>query len=520
MTFLLSRRHALAVTAAASLSPLGPARPALARNEGLDLGTAEPFDFNRLTADARSLAAKPYVPPLVRAREMLERIDFDAQMDSTYRPDRTIMADTATPIRLFHPHRYAKEGVRIHLLDNGSAREIIYHPDLFTFGPKAAFAKGLPPDVGFAGFRVLNRDMPGDWLAFQGASYFRSSGEFNQYGLSARGLAIDTGVPPEEFPLFTELYFEPAGDALMVYALLDGPSATGAYRFLCRRQKTVTMESEARLFARKTIERLGIAPLTSMFWYSELNRAAAADWRPQIHDSDGLAIWTGDGERLWRPLNNPKAMMTSSFFDRAPKGFGLLQRDRNFEDYQDDGVFYEKRPSAWVEPLGDWGKGTVMLIEFPTDDEIHDNIVAFWVPKEPAEAGDQLVFSYRLHWTGEEPFMPPLARVVATRRGRGGIPGVADRRPFDGRIKYVVDFEGGDIAKYRSGDPVEPVVSVSRGKVIEPYAIRVNTTDRWRIVFDLKAEGSAPVEMRAYLRKKEGEALTETWLCQHPLGLP
>ena len=165
-------------------------------------------------------------------------------------------------------------------------------------------------------------------------------------------------------------------------------------------------------------------------------------------------------------------------------------------------------------------RGTVMLIEFPTDDEIHDNIVAFWVPKEPAEAGDQLVFSYRLHWTGEEPFMPPLARVVATRRGRGGIPGVADRRPFDGRIKYVVDFEGGDIAKYRSGDPVEPVVSVSRGKVIEPYAIRVNTTDRWRIVFDLKAEGSAPVEMRAYLRKKEGEALTETWLCQHPPGLP
>ena len=182
----------------------------------------------------------------------------------------------------------------------------LYNADLFTFGPKAAFAKQLPSDVGFAGFRILNPNLRGDWLAFQGASYFRSSGELNQYGLSARGLAVDAGLIPEEFPLFTHFYLAPAEDAVAVYALLDSVSVAGAYKFVCRKQKTVTMDIEARLFVRNDIKRLGIAPLTSMYWYSELNRAGAPDWRPEIHDSDGLAMWTGSGERLWRPLNNPQ----------------------------------------------------------------------------------------------------------------------------------------------------------------------------------------------------------------------
>jgi glucans biosynthesis protein len=517
MAFSLSRRAALTAIAAAALSlPRFTHSAFAAIGEGFHLGEPESFDFDRLTATASTLAGKPYAPPVVRAREMLDRIDFEEQIDITYRPDRTIMPGTATPIRLFHPHKFAKEGVNVHVVENGSVREIMYNADLFTFGPKAVFAKKLPPDVGFAGFRILNPNLRGDWLAFQGASYFRSSGELNQYGLSARGLAVDSGLTPEEFPLFTHFYLEPAGEAVAVYALLDSASVAGAYRFVCRKEKTVTMDGEARLFMRKDTKRLGIAPLTSMFWYSELNRAGAPDWRPEIHDSDGLAMWTGGGERLWRPLNNPKVVMTNSFVDRTPKGFGLLQRDRRFEDYEDDAVFYEKRPSVWVEPLSDWGEGAVQLVEIPTDAEIHDNIVAFWVPKEPVKAGDELGFSYRLHWTGEEPFPPPTARVVATRRGRGDKPAVVDKR---GLVKYVIDFEGGRLAQYETGDPVEPVVTLSRGKVIEPYAIRVNTTDRWRIIFDLEAKGSAPVDMRAFLRKTSGEALTETWLCQHLPGV-
>jgi glucans biosynthesis protein len=515
MSRKISRRQALFAAPLVAALPRMMARAA--GTEGLHLGPPQPFDFEKLAATARSLAGKPYVPRKVEARDILEQIDFEQQIEIEYRPDRTILAGTATPIRLFHPHKFAKGGVRIFLVEDGMARPVGYDPDLFTYGPKAAIAKTLPKTVGFAGFRVLNPNLRGDWLAFQGASYFRSSGELDQYGLSARGLAVNSGLDPEEFPIFTAFYLEPSKGAVVVYALLDSPSVAGAYRIVCRKQKTVTMDIEARLFAREDIERLGIAPLTSMFWYSELNRAGAPDWRPEIHDSDGLAIWTGDGERIWRPLNNPAVVMTNSFVGGTPKGFGLLQRDRRFADYQDDAVFYERRPTVWVEPLSEWGEGAVQLVEIPTDAEIHDNIVGFWVPKAPVRAGDALTFSYRLHWTGEEPFPPPTARVVATRRGRGGKPGIVDTR---GLVKYVIDFEGGEIAKYQTGDPVEPVVTVSRGSVVEPYAVRVNTTDRWRIVFDLDAEGGAPVDMRAYLRKVSGEALTETWIGQHLPGVP
>ena len=148
-------------------------------------------------------------------------------------------------------------------------------------------------------FRVLNPHKIGDWLAFQGASYFRSSGELEQYGLSARGIAIDTALPsPEEFPRFTEFFVERDGPAVNVYALLDGPSVTGAYRIHCRKDGIVTTEVEARLFARSDIKRLGIAPLTSMFWYSELNRAGAPDWRPEVHDFGRARLV----DRQWRAL--------------------------------------------------------------------------------------------------------------------------------------------------------------------------------------------------------------------------
>ncbi|MFO0992006.1 MAG: glucan biosynthesis protein [Hyphomicrobiales bacterium] len=513
MTFKMTRRQALGAITASPLILAALNAEALA----LELAAPEPFDFAALTARAKALAGEPYRPAAVPAAQTLDKIDFEQAIEINYRPEQTIWGDSETPIRLFHPHKFAKEPVRVFLVDQGAAREVIYTADLFTFGPKAAFAKTLPHDVGFAGFRILNPHKIGDWLAFQGASYFRSSGELEQYGLSARGIAIDTALPsPEEFPRFTEFFVERDGPAVNVYATLDGPSVTGAYRIHCRKEGIVTTEVEARLFARSDIKRLGIAPLTSMFWYSELNRAGAPDWRPEVHDSDGLALWTGNGERLWRPLNNPNRVMTSSFSDRAPKGFGLLQRDRSFADYEDDGVFYERRPSVWVEPLDDWGEGAVQLVEIPTDAEIHDNIVAYWVPAKPVRAGDALDYRYRVYWTKDAPFLPKIGQVVASRRGRGGRPAEVDKL---GLIKYAVDFEGGELASFVSGDPIEPVVSVSRGEVLNAYALRVNTTDKWRVIFDLKADGPDPVEMRVYLRKKTGEPLTETWLAQHLPGV-
>jgi glucans biosynthesis protein len=247
-----------------------------------------------------------------------------------------------------------------------------------------------------------------------------------------------------------------------------------------------------------------------MFWYGENNRRSAIDWRPEVHDCDGLAMWSGRGERIWRPLIDPPSVLTNSFIDTDPKGFGLLQRDHAFDDYQDDGAFYDKRPSVWVEPLGKWGEGAVQLVEIPTDDEIHDNVVAYWTPKNPVRAGDRFALDYRLYWQDDEPHPTDLARVVATRIGRGGVPG--QPAPKD-RWKFVIDFHGGPLAAMAPRYDVKPVVSLSRGEVHTPYVVKVVGTDRWRGFFDVALEGHEPVDMRCYLRLGD-ETLSETWLYQ------
>jgi glucans biosynthesis protein len=281
------------------------------------------------------------------------------------------------------------------------------------------------------------------------------------------------------------------------------------------RTKGVVMDIEAALFLRKPIERMGIAPLTSMYWYSETAKPTAIDWRPEVHDSDGLALWTGAGERIWRPLNNPPRTMASAFSDKQPRGFGLLQRDRLFDHYT-DGVHYERRPSAWVETLGDWGEGAVQLIEIPTDDEIHDNIVAQWVPRTPARTGQKVSFRYRLHWTAQEPFLPTLARCVATRLGNGGQPGTV--RP-KGVRKFMIEFLGDSLKDIPFGVKPEVVLWASRGtfSYLLVEAVPDEVPGHWRAQFDLTANGTDPVEMRAFLRLN-GQVLTETWLYQyHPM---
>jgi glucans biosynthesis protein len=272
----------------------------------------------------------------------------------------------------------------------------------------------------------------------------------------------------------------------------------------------VIQEVESALFMRRAVERLGIAPLTSMFWYGENGGRGPRDWRPEIHDTDGLALWTGTGERIWRPLSNPPHVMANAFMDENPRGFGLLQRDRNFASYQDDGVFYNRRPSLWVEPLGQWGKGSVQLVEIPTDDEIHDNIVAFWTPAEPAKPGKAFAFNYRLHWLVREPSPAPVARVVATRLGLGGIPG--QKRP-PGQLKVVLDLEGEKFGGLTRESGVSAQVSASRGTVSQISVFPIVGTDQWRLMFDIEAKGEDPVDLRAFVRLG-AEPLSETWLCQ------
>jgi glucans biosynthesis protein len=235
------------------------------------------------------------------------------------------------------------------------------------------------------------------------------------------------------------------------------------------------------------------------------------DWRPEVHDSDGLAIWTGAGERIWRPLNNPSGIQTSTYFDARPKGFGLMQRERRFSRYEDGGALYHKRPSLWVEPLGDWGEGAVQLVEIPTDNEVHDNIVAYWTPKEPYRAGHHYKMQYRLHWRSDEPYPLGVARAVATRLGAGGVPGGPH---LSGTVKYAVDFQGGRLKQFTEAGEIEAVITSPSG-VIERKAIYpIAETDKWRVTFDFRTTSSAPEDIRLYLRSGH-EALSETWLFQH-----
>ena len=525
---MLSRRHFLSLAAASQLAALFGSRSEAAIDK-LDLGPARPFSYDRLKAMARELAAKPYAPPPRPNPDIVSKIDYDAHGKLRYRPDVALWKDgpSTYPITFQHVGMFFPKTVRMHVVEGREAREVIYHPEYFAVGPEHVASQLPARPSAFAGFWVMeSRNGPDwrqrePWATFLGASYFRGVGELGQVGLSARGIALTPAGPgPEEFPDFTAFWFEPAKGAdepLTVYALLDSPSICGAYRFLLRRTKGVVMDIDTTLHLRADVDRLGVAPLTSMFWYSETTSSQMIDWRPEVHDSDGLAIWNGAGERIWRPLNNPGGARVSAFLDNSPRGFGLMQRDREFGHYL-DGVRYHLRPSAWVEPVGEWGPGAVHLVEIPTDDEIHDNIVAYWCPQEPAKAGRTLSFAYRLHWLADEPYPTPLARVMATRLGRGGQPGLP--RP-QGVRKFMVEFKGPPLEKLPFGVKPEPVLWASRGRFgdyVFTEAVPNDVPGHWRTQFDLIVEGSEPVDMRCYLRLGE-TTLSETWLYQYlPAG--
>lgn len=500
---------AAAALAAAGLAPGGPARAAASR----------PFDYAWLKGRACALAATPWRPPSTALPKAVAELDWDRYQAIRSRPGHALWSDGGERFRVhfFHPGLYFRTPVRIHELIGGLARPLAFDPAMFDYRRSGLSPSRLPRDLGFAGFRVAyHTDWSRDIAAFLGASYFRAVGAEMQYGLSARGLAVDCGLGrPEEFPLFTDFWLQrPAADdgTLVVYALLDSPGIAGAYRFAIVPGATLVMDVDAALYPRRTIERLGIAALTSMFQHGENDRRMAIDWRPEIHDSDGLAMWTGSGEWIWRPLANPAALRFNAYADENPRGFGLLQRDREFGHYQDDGVFYERRPGLWVEPTSPWGRGSVQLVELPTGDETLDNIVAFWNPAEPPAPGSESLYAYRLHWGMRPPVVPPLAQVVATRTGIGGIVG-QKRRHFSWR--FVVDFAGGPLAMLGDGTRIEPAIETSRGTVELPSVRPLAAIRGYRAMFDLRPgdrEGG-PVNLRLYLRAG-GEPLSETWFYQ------
>ena len=509
---------AAAALAAAGL-PVAGARATESTGPVRKLGKPEPFDYARLKGRARAMAGQPYRPPASNLPDAVKALNYDQYQSIRYRADHGLWAGQQLPYdaRFFHLGMFFKTPVHVFEVVDGQAQEIAYDPAMFDYGESGLNAGKLPKDLGFAGFKLLAENDPvRDIAAFLGASYFRAVGGEKQFGISARGLAIDTGMGrPEEFPVFVAFWLErpkSGGRDLAVYALLDSPSVAGAYRFGIRAGSTMVMDVDAALYPRQPIERLGIAPLTSMYLHGENDKRAANDWRPEIHDSDGLAMWTGGGEWIWRPLENPVSLRFNAYQDDNPRGFGLMQRDREFDHYQDDGVYYERRPNLWVEPKSRWGKGSVQLVELSTPDETFDNIVAYWNPAKPVQAGEELLFAYRLYWGTRMPQPPSMAHVVATRTGIGGVVG-QPRKYFSWR--FVVDFAGGELAQLNDDAKVEPVITVSRGKVEIPAARPLHEIKGYRASFDLRdiGDGVAPIDLRLFLRV-DGRALSETWLYQ------
>lgn len=483
---------------------------------------AEPvaFSFDALTEEMRALSGKPY-ESASRLEGFLAELDYDDYRRIRFRPDhaRWQGEDARFLVHAFHMGWLFAEPVLIYELSDGLARPMAFSTDDFEYD--AEMKVKVPEHLelpGLAGFRLhapLNRpDVMDELVAFLGASYFRALGRGSAYGLSARGLALNTATAvSEEFPRFSRFYLErpaPGATDCTVYATLEGPSVTGAYRFVIRPGQDTTMEVTARLFFRADVTEMGIAPLTSMFLFADKNRAGFDDYRPNVHDSNGLRIVRADGDVLWRPLNNPPSLAGSYFAETAPRAFGLYQRDRDFENFQDTQAHYERRPSVDVEPIGDWGKGAVRLVEIPTELEVNDNIVAFWVPEGTVRAGDSREIAYRLRW-GDLPPDPADERayVFETRSGIGGVSGVENA---SGR-KFVIDFAGGMLARLPAEAAVEPIVTVANGEIATTVLERLPVGDRWRLILDVTAPAGAIVELSAHIAGY-GRKLTETWLHQ------
>lgn len=469
---------------------------------------SEPFGSSRVRQLARDSAAKEFVAPDSKLPDALKDLDYDLYRAIRFLPEHALWRGEKLPfeVQFFHRGFSYKNRVDIYEVVDGHATKIQYESDYFSFGE----TKPPPPgtDLGFAGFRIhapINRpDYYDEVCVFLGASYFRAVAKGDIYGLSARGLSINTGeAKGEEFPLFKAFWIEkpaPNATSIVVHALLDSKSAAASYRFTIRPGATTVFDVEMSLYPRIDLDHAGLAPMTSMFFFGPNDRNDVDDFRPAVHDSDGLAIYNGQGEQLWRPLSNPRDLQISTFADLNPRGFGLMQREKNFLAYQDLESQFERRPSLWIEPIGDWGEGSVQLIEIPTKEEVHDNIAGFWHPKSALQAKVEHNFTYRLHWGPDAPKSHALARFSRTGIGTRG----------DNNKLFVLDLIG-DILK--SVDPKKVKGSVNAEKAeIKNIVTQPNPdTGGWRLSFEMPIKDKTPVELRASLMQDD-KALSEVWV--------
>ncbi|MBB5721101.1 glucans biosynthesis protein [Loktanella ponticola] len=472
----------------------------------------KPFAPEMVTEMARELAKSAYAPVPQIPQEWLD-LTYDEFSHIWFDPRKAVWVGEDRPLKmdLFSAGLFVPRPAEVNIVQDQKSKTLPFNIDLFETTDEFP---DLPTGetMGYSGFRLrtsmTTAEIFEEFTVFQGASYFRAIGNGQNYGLSARGLALRTADPDgEEFPDFTKFWVEAAeaGDTqFVVHALLDSPSTTGAYTFRIRagaKGEPTVMDVETTLFPRVDLTHVGVAPLTSMFLFDETNRNRFDDFRPAVHDSEGLLIVNGNGETIWRPLANPTRVQISSFTDENPQGFGLMQRNRTADDYADLEAHYENRPSLWITPKKGWGNGVVELIEIPADLEIYDNIVAYWRPAEPLTVGSEHHFSYAMRWGGEPVGLPDVARVTNTRIGKG----------FD-QVKTVFAIDFTDHPDLPDNlDDVTLTIRTNTGDVSPGVLQRNHGTGGVRLAFSLLPGDAQAVEMRAQLHLN-GTAITEVWL--------
>ncbi|MGO4175593.1 glucan biosynthesis protein [Bosea sp. TAF32] len=480
-------------------------------------GPAKSFGYGDVVERATALAKQPFDAESAKIPDELSRLTYDSYREIRFRRDKAFWRDGGSDFRLlpFHLGFLHNKPVQVHIINHGNAIPIPFTTGLFEYG-KVPIPKGLSPALGFAGFAVTTNlndpKVQDEVISFLGASYFRLIGRGHRYGLSARSLALDVGGNgPEEFPFMRALWVEePSRETteLVIYALLDSPSVAGAYRYVVSPGRETYMDVTATIIPRREIERIGIAPLTSMFQAGEGDLGQRTDFRPEIHDSDGLMMVSGNGEWIWRPIRNPKALRISSFGDKNPRGFGLMQRDRDFGSYQDLEARYDARPGYWVQPQGDWGEGRIDLIEIPTVNEAFDNIVACWTPHTPLPSGQASEFRYRISAVSTTWHLHPYAQAQHTFNGSDIEDGVAEG---SGTKRFIVDFAGGDLAYYQSQpDRVELVATTTAGTITSKILAFHAPLKGVRAIVDATLPDGQSAELRMFL-KSRNRTLSETW---------
>jgi len=457
-------------------------------------------------ATARALAGAPYLAPQPALPPAFASLPYERYVTIKALPEAMAWGGEGRGFVIEPLHRgfVFEAPVSINLVEDGAVRHLAYDAGRFDFG-KVKPPEGSQGDLGFSGFRVhasLDGEGPAECAIFQGASFFKALARGQSYGITARALSLwGADNRGEEFSAFRAFWIErpePGASALVIHAVVDSPSATAALRLTLRPGRTTTIDVEGRLFARVALGHVGLAGMTGTHLFGGTGRRFPEDPRPAAYAVSGLGMRNGRGEALWRPVNNPATLEMSLFSDRDPKGFGLLQRERDYAAFQDDVQRWELRPSLWVEPAGSWGEGAVQLVEIPNTSEVNENVLTYWRPKAPIPAGGELAFAYRQSWCWDCA-ADGLARVANTRVGKG----TGRRRVF------LVDFAGERLGPNRPRPEV--LLAAGTGKIARQRVFAYPERQVLRVAFEVEPEADAPQEMRLALADAEGP-VSETWL--------